>query len=134
MFPHRRQLRQWAARVLLAWLFGIVAGVANACVVSADRDEHGEHARTHHAAQAVHHHEEGPGKANCLDFCGKSAVVVPGSKVKVADEVAADLAPLPARVSAAPSLATGTSARAAIPHPAPPGGPPIPIVFLRLAL
>ena len=31
MFRNRRQLRRWAARVLLVWLFGVVTGVANAC-------------------------------------------------------------------------------------------------------
>jgi hypothetical protein len=31
MFRHRHQLRHWAARALLVWLFGVVTGVANAC-------------------------------------------------------------------------------------------------------
>lgn len=31
MFSNRRQLRRWAARVLLLWLFGVSVGVANAC-------------------------------------------------------------------------------------------------------
>lgn len=30
MFRHRHQLRRWAGRVLLVWLFGIATGVAHA--------------------------------------------------------------------------------------------------------
>ena len=32
MFQHRQQRRRWAALVLLLWLFGVGAGVANACL------------------------------------------------------------------------------------------------------
>ena len=32
MFHRRSQLRRWAARALLLWLFGIGTGVANACL------------------------------------------------------------------------------------------------------
>lgn len=34
MFRHRRHLHRWAYRVLVVWLFGIAAGVANACLVA----------------------------------------------------------------------------------------------------
>ena len=34
MFRQRQQLRRWAARVLLVWLFSVGAGAANACITT----------------------------------------------------------------------------------------------------
>lgn len=134
MVFRRHTLRQWASRVLLAWLFGVAAGVANACLLVDDADGH---AVVHAHAQAqVHvqgHDDEGlSAKANCLDFCEKSAVAIPG--VKVIDKVSAALPPLLAGVSALPSPATREKAAEPAWPPDGPNGPPIPIAFLRLAL
>jgi len=46
MFRHRHQLRRWAARALIVWLFGVVAGVANACMAPTVGPPAGSH---HHA-------------------------------------------------------------------------------------
>jgi hypothetical protein len=51
MFSNRLQLRRWAARVLLMWLFGVMGGVANACW--AEGFEHAGVAHPHVAAAAT---------------------------------------------------------------------------------
>ena len=102
MFHHRSQLRRWAARVLLLWLFGIGTGVANACLgpsladsgahptghstghptghSSASQASHGDTAALPSAAHE-HQDREGPfGKSNCQDFCEKSTVSIPPLK------------------------------------------------------
>ena len=102
MFHHRNQLRRWAARVLLLWLFGIGTGVANACLGPSLADS-GAHPTGHSSASQATHgdtavlpsavHErpqaddlrrpppEGPfGKSNCQDFCEKSTVSIPPLK------------------------------------------------------
>jgi hypothetical protein len=106
MFRHRQQLRQWAARVLLLWLFGVGAGIANACITTAPAA-----AVTSHIAAvvdvdreaAIHDHAQPasfglPGqstdatthlgnlsKANCQDFCDKATVSIPPLKSALDD-------------------------------------------------
>lgn len=75
---NRRQLRRWAARVLMAWLFGMVAGVVNACVIDTPmKAVHATHAVAH-ADQSQSHdgNDDGndDGNGTCRDFCEKSAV------------------------------------------------------------
>lgn len=95
MFRHRRQLRRWAARVLLLWLFGLGASIANACLTTgqtepvsatvshlvATLEAHSDSASHDHAqaesgvlpshdADAPAHHGSFA-KSNCQDFCGK---------------------------------------------------------------
>ena len=130
MFSHRRQLRRWAARLLLVWLFGVATGVANACAMGFSPG-----AEAVAAAAPSHHHDgdEGDhGKGNCHDFCQKASVTVPSAQ-SASDKVT--LAALPMFASIAPA-------------PVPPqmvafwpdmlpdrqGAPPISILFLRLAL
>lgn len=129
MFFHRRPLRRWAVRVLLAWLFGVVAGVANACIVTG-----GDDAVAPRAAQAHQHgDQEDTDQAACHDFCAKSSVsvrgVVPGF----------DQTDLPQGIALPASFASPLQVDSAPLRAIPPPGrrrsaPPIPIAFLRLAL
>lgn len=143
IFRQRARLRRWAAGVLVLWLFGLVSGVAHACmaqdtsgtpsgraeIASATDPGHGvAHSRASHVQ---HSHHDQPGGANCQDFCQKSAVSIPPLK-------ALDNLLNPAVLPPAPAIAVLPPA--AVPdHLAVPlaeGGqpPPIPIAFLRLAL
>ena len=156
MFRHRQTLRRWAALLLLLWLFGVGAGVANACLAPnlvlaggpetgrappAGDAHHGlsSPASHHHdgAAQAGGHQNTGhgpasPAKANCQDFCDKSTVSVPPLKSAVGE---VDAHALPPQVAA--TVLQVPAVQAALPWvPRRDGGlaPPIPIAFLRLAL
>ncbi len=130
MFRHRRQLRLWAVRLLLAWLFGMGAGVANACLV-AGAAELGAHLQTNMEADS--HHEQVPGKSNCQDFCEKSAVSMCPMK-SVLDDVHGPALPPSA-------LAVVLEVPAPLPDPVllprrdgVLAHPPITITLLRLAL
>lgn len=147
MFRHRQPLRRWAALLLLLWLFGVGAGVANACLAPSLVQPGGQ-AAGHAHASAGHEggHEGGhdarhsggdhgpvsPAKANCQDFCDKSTVSVAPLKSAVGEVDAHALPPpLAATVLQVPAV------RAPLPWvPRREGGlaPPIPIAFLRLAL
>jgi hypothetical protein len=130
LFSHRRQLRRWAARMLLVWLFGLMAGVANACILSAPNetgpvvpgladDGHGE------AAHA---------KANCLDFCKKAASGAPALQSAL-DNIG--FTTLPAPAASTPYLVTCPGPAAPLRGrvlPDRPDEPSIRIAFLRLAL
>lgn len=156
MFRRRQSLRRWAALLLLLWLFGVGAGVANACLapslvqpgggaaghgLTADAAAQAlsspaghDHAGAGHASE----HESGdhgpvsPAKANCQDFCDKSTVSVTPLKSAVGEVDAHALPPqLAATVLQVPAV------RAALPWVPRRDGvlaPPIPIAFLRLAL
>ncbi|MFZ1607023.1 MAG: hypothetical protein WAT63_07090 [Rhodoferax sp.] len=139
MFRHRQQLRLWAARVLLVWVFAMGAGVANACLSMVVT----EPARlpTAHGSQAADSHHGGgeaphgaTDAANCVDFCDKASVSIPTQK-PASDDVQAH--PLICVVAAtalpAPVLEPAT---ASVPRRDGVRAPPIPIsiAFLRLAL
>ena len=151
MFRQRRQLRHWAAWVLLAWLFGVASGVAHACLApSADGpgghrvaapvgEAHGQsalpgndpHHGSHQADAGDLDHGGTLGKSNCQDFCEKSAVSVPPQKSgldagghALAPPFAAVVFPVHAAARLLPLLRHRPGALA----------PPIPIAFLRLAL
>ena len=112
LFRHRQQLRRWAARVLLLWLFGLGAAVANGCMAGepqapvAGRSavvndvatvQQAQHALP--AAPHAHHHGEhltptvdgapdhhgGAGKTNCQDFCDKAQASIPPLKSALDD-------------------------------------------------
>lgn len=139
---HRRQLRRWAARVLLAWLFGVVAGVANACMLAqptltAPAHDGGHHAVAHdhqHQHAAPHDGDEVPndGLAACHAFCEQSSVTVPSTSTTLdksdlsAAALTVTLVPLPSIEGERPIDQQVRERR--------PGSPPIPIAFLRLAL
>jgi hypothetical protein len=139
MFRHRRQLRLWAARVLLAWVFAMGAGIANACLSTAAPGHAGLPAAPAAEATVEHHHATetpltSPDMANCLDFCDKASVSIPTPK------------PAPADAQVHPLICLlGTSAlpvpalepvQGSVPRRDGVQAPPIPIViaFLRLAL
>lgn len=154
MFRSRRQLRRWAARVLLVWLFGVAAGVANACLVPSGMQSGGQRSELvvafeathgkvaamgseHHVALQTHHegaldHEGLHGKSNCQDFCDKSTVSIPPLKSALDDVHAHALQP------AAVAIALPVPAFSPVQLSAPrrDGGlaPPILIAFLRLTL
>lgn len=134
---HRRQLRRWTALVLLAWLFGIVMSVANACAVRLWVDgagaivEHTSVSAQHHHGDD-HDHDEDAAKANCLDFCDASAVAASAWQPALD---AASLACLPAfLISLVIPAPLSVRVRLAALPPDRTGAPPIPIAFLRLAL
>lgn len=139
MFRHRQPLRRWAALLLLLWLFGVGAGVANACLAPSLVPSSGpaaghDHAGAGHASghESGDHGPVSPAEANCQDFCDKSTVSVTPLKSAVGE---VDAHALPPQVAA--TVLQVPAAPAALPWvPRRDGGlaPPIPIAFLRLAL
>lgn len=156
MFRNRQQLRQWAARVLLLWLFGIAAGVANACItteqvtpVAAAASYFAPEIDAHH--DAVPHDHVGTGiaslpsqgidsqshlgnlsKANCQDFCDKATVSIPPVKSALDDgQSHAVIAMTAMTVVPMPAFAP---VKLRVPRRDGVLAPPIPIAFLRLAL
>jgi hypothetical protein len=119
MFRHRRQRRFWAAQMLLVWLFGIVVGVANACVLPGPGIPVAGEARflagsvSHHCdvvamdagqadGAATGHDADYPvssAKTNCQDVCEKSTISIPPQKLGLDGSPA--LPPLPATFAVA---------------------------------
>ena len=156
MFRYRLQLRRWAAAVLLLWLFGVGAGVANACLARPLAQAVGQiaiHASdegsTHQEAAApeLGHHpgsgqpsaDEGalgqPGnaaKANCLDFCDKASVSIPPLKSTL-DDVQGHALSLSTIAVVLPAPAF-VPVQVLVPRRDGDWAPPIPIAFLRLTL
>ena len=156
MFRHRQQPRRWAARVLLLWLFGIGAGIANACITTgqvapvaatgghlvAEVDAH-HNAVTHDHAQAEGsglppHRADAPAhhgslsKANCQDFCDKARVSIPPLKSALDDiQSHAVIAMTAVTVLPMPAFAP---VQLWVPRRDGVQAPPISIAFLRLAL
>ena len=148
MFSDRRRLRQWAAQVLLVWLFGLAMGVVNACALG----ESAQHLHHHEAVAASmqkhrldagtvvleHHHDDeqdDAAKVNCQDFCEKSSIGAPPLKV-VDDGFAAFGVALPASDKlTVPGWTESIAVHLVIDYsPHLPGGPPPRIAFQRLAL
>lgn len=149
-------------RVLALWLFGVWAGVANACLTSpamqaddervaihaphaaTDRVEHGHaSAMAHHDdAGAGHRHQEAGGadhhalalKSNCTDFCDKASAAIPSLKSAL-DDVQLHALQAPA-VAAIVTLPAFEPVLQWVPRRDDVRAPPIPIAiaFLRLAL
>jgi hypothetical protein len=144
MFRHRLQLRRWAARMLLLWLFGVGAAVANGCLASGPAGpadpaaEAAAHAHHHHGAQPAHSadealdHHGGAAKTNCQDFCDKAHVSIPPLKSALDEvQVHALMLTTVAIVLPAPALAP---VLAWVPRRDGVRLPPMPIAFGRLAL
>lgn len=135
MFNDRRRLRRWAASVLLAWVFGLAMGIANACALGESMAHTDPLQSVAATVPEAHDHEGGEHEsANCLDFCEKASVAA--LQVKVIGDVCAALgSALPASralsVLAPPEPATG---RLGVDSPTLPSGPPLRIAFQRLAL
>lgn len=158
MLFHRRQLRSWAARVLFLWLFGVWAGVANACLTSpamqADDEIAAQHAlhsledeADHEGAGAIEHHHDAGAlhasagdaghhsssiKSNCTDFCDRASVSLPSLKSALDDVQAHALQP--PVVAVIVTLPAFEPVQQWVPRRDGVRAPPIPIAFLRLAL
>jgi hypothetical protein len=156
MFRHRHQVRRWAARVLLLWLFGLGAGIAHACLTpeltdvaavavaaadvglaahhhaAADPASHHQHL-AHSAQDGLAGHHGTIAKTNCQDFCSKATVSIPSLKSALDDVQAHALLTTVFTTTALP-----LPALAALPLWVPRRdgvkAPTIPIAFLRLAL
>lgn len=154
MFHHRQQLRRWAARTLLVWLFGIASGIAQACLTpspmepGAQRSESGVGAEVrhgkatpggqlHHESHPTQHegvvgHDGSTAKSNCQDFCEKSALAIPPLKSAL-DKVQGHALPPPGVAMACPAPAAA-SVQTLTPRHDGALAPPIRLCFLRLAL
>ena len=82
----RQQLRRTACVALLAWVFALFSGVANACLIQpvAPVDRHLEHAH-HHAADETGGPDNDGGKAGCLKFCTDESSALTKTKTSHAD-------------------------------------------------
>jgi hypothetical protein len=156
MFRHRKQLRRWAARVLLLWLFGVGSGVANAClapnlvvpggppsghatvvgVLTDDARVAGVapcHRSTEdHQVVGTVEPQGAPGMSICQDFCDKATVSIPPLKFALDDVQGHALLRAIAPVFVAGSPASPIQQW--VPRRDGVRAPPIPIAFLRLTL
>ena len=144
MFCHRGRLRRWAAGVLVLWFFGVVSGVAHACLAQDANGMATAHADVAAATDAGHdiahskafpvqhsHHDQ-PGGANCQDFCDKSAISIP--PLKSALDLAQADALLPPVAAILYPVAAYEPVQWWLPRRDGGLGPPITITLLRLAL
>ena len=128
----QRQLRRWAARVLVVWLFGVVAGLAHACLLGEFDPDRPLPVAVNHQHHHHEHDQQSAGKPNCLDLCEKSSLTVPGGSFSL-DKPDPGGAALPASFLPMPFVAHATAIRVPVaerPRPT----LPISIAFLRLAL
>lgn len=156
MFRHRLQLRRWAARMLFLWLFGIGAGIANAClapnlaqlggtIAARAGDEGTAHdgapafgVAQHHASSQVQSDENtqaqkgSAAKGNCTDFCDKASVSI-RSLNSALDGIQDHALPLAVLAVVLPGPAF-VPVQAWVPRRDGVWSAPIPITFLRLTL
>ncbi len=153
MFGNSRQLRRWAARVLLLWLFGVASGIANACwieglVHSAGQqssalshgDLHGEVAKECEMHAALHSgqdaadasHQARAAKLTCQTSCEMSSVSLSPAKPPM-DHPPALALPSITYAAAAPTPGA-SSVHLLMPRRDGGVAPPVVIAFLRLAL
>ncbi|HEX5683192.1 MAG TPA: hypothetical protein VFY73_04070 [Ideonella sp.] len=143
--------------MLLLWVFGIGAGVANACAVvieavggeyvgvakssqpepatsvaSPDTVGHGSHAGLHD--EGTPDQQGAPGQSNCRDFCDKTSVSIPPQQ-SVFDHAQGHALP-PLTTAVIPAVASTSWAALPRPDRDVSGAVPVPITiaFLRLAL
>jgi len=153
MFRRPQQLRRWALRVLLVWLFGLGLGVANACLaaqqfaggdeafqavanVQAADDAAAPADCEHHSVavldQSWHDQQDSKPKSNCESFCERAGVTIPPQK-SVLDNYQFQVLPPPMGALTVPA-SVDVSADVGAPRRDGARPLPIPIVFLRLAL
>ena len=140
--------------MLVVWLFGIAAGVANACIgadpqtraaawVDASLPAHagdaigaaaiGSHGPSNAAsASGGVSHDGATVNANCQDFCGKTAISVPSASKSPFDAACALCAPPPRADSVA--VMAWVQPVAWLAYPSRRAGPSITIAYLHLAL
>jgi hypothetical protein len=121
------------------WLFGLAMGVANACALGEQAHQR-PHASTAGDTAAVQQHQHGSEQAdafklNCLDFCEKSSIAAAQLK-SVGDSLTVLGLALPVAGTLPTTASTEHHAvgRLFVDSPRLPGGPPLRIVFQRLAL
>jgi hypothetical protein len=153
MFRHRQQLRRWALRVLLVWLFALGLGVANACLAAKQFGPGPSTASATAAASGAaqedipegcdHHVVASSGvsqgdphgtaaKSNCESFCERASVSIAPQK-SMLDDLQAHALPAIALVSSLP-LPADAPVLPWVPRRDGVRPRPIPITFLRLAL
>ncbi len=155
MFSNRRQLRLLAARVLLVWLFGFAAGLANACwaatlldlglqplrLVASQHEvpvgdampECALHSGVHQAsAEGVPVHQDDAATAGCQAFCDHLNLSISQAKSTI-DDPGAHALPPPA-IAISPNAADFSPVHRLTPRRDDGLAPPITIAFLRLAL
>ena len=135
-FP-RRQLRLWAARMLFVWLFGVGAGLANACLTALPTETAGGHS-THDTGAAAPHHDGAekslgsPANPSCQVFCDGAGVSIPTQKAAIDDLQAYAL--VPQVVATALPVPVLEPVQLWVPHRDGLRTAPIPLALLRLAL
>lgn len=139
----RRRLRHTVWVTLLAWIFALSAGVANACALGlspptawAHASADGWHqpadlAHTHHGAHPGGEHEHDQGQGGCQKFCDdeSSAVTKSPSAGHDASAALAFAVELRGAILPRPSLVVDRWLERPIAD-----GPPLVIRFLRLTL
>lgn len=144
LFSTLRSRRSTALVVLMAWLFALASGVANACAselaeadvdvpsarVSATLHAHDESA--HHRSAGDHEDESDASKASCLKFCDDGSHSIP-TEFDGVDLSPPGMAPLSAVLWAADASVDVTLRRRPGPHT---GVPllPLRVRYSRLAL
>lgn len=153
-----RQMRQLVWLTLLAWLFALAAGVANACVLglsgpvlpSAEAavqgraahhgaDDYAQDSATPHEQELAQEQEQelqqdqeqDPGKTTCLKFCDDESTALSKSKTYGAEPLMALVELRDSRGMAVPVKRIGRGV--SLQRPVAPG-PPLAIRFLRLTL
>ena len=148
----RRQLRQTACGTQFAWMFALLSGVANACLIEQGApDELGSillpvgmvagdtAGRATRQVKHVNHHAEGEGdgpgndsaKAGCLKFCADESSAVTKGTAILGDVLAPILV---ARVQRPPAAPVAAAAQwRPVERPAS-VGPPLFIRLLRLTI
>ena len=148
-FVRNRPQRHTAFAVLLAWLFALASGVANACMLQADQADQVDHSQRPHESLAVHahgpaqqadheggsagHHKDADAnKAPCLKVCDDSthALVKATSVVDRGEPFPAIWVTVLWTVATPPSSAVHGLDDLARPIP----GPPLRLCYSRLAL
>lgn len=140
-----RHQRRFCGLMLLLWLFAVLSGTVNACVLAENtrpaqpaHHEHGEHALAHeamvvdeheHADEAAHHHADE--HVACHKFCQDEARALPQHKHQ--DD--ADFTPV-LLLYGSPLLPEATALPPVAHAPQRPQahGPPLVIRLLRLTL
>lgn len=134
--PHRRASRFTASVVLLAWLFALASGVANACLLEA-RSTHAHDAQAAavsagHAGAVASHDDGNRTRESCLKVCGDGAQcpTTPDAKVVQADIGLASVV----AVLWHPAAPLAAASRRGVDDPPRAAGPPIRVRFSHLAL
>lgn len=135
MFSDRQHLRRCAAQVLLTLLFSLAMGVVNACALADSANHLGGPATTVDSHEHDRGHADGEAaKADCLDFCEKSAISAPQLKAADAGLGALGFALPVSNTFLMSSVVDLSAGRLSVDLPRRPVGPPPRIAFLRLVL